>query len=255
MVSGRLTPFLSDTRPATSTTVDARPGEASTTRSKHLAVVDQDPVAGRERAQDFRMGQIDARRAARGGVAVEGEVRRPCAGRRAPPANAPSLQLRALQVDEDADRAAHLLLERADRRHPLAHGVMRGVAHVDAEHVGAGGEQGGDGLAIVRGGAEGGDDLDAATATGLQWRSSPWDWRRSPHARSIAPVLRGAALFLSMIRAADASHGARASGRPKRLKGSPGRSIAPSSSSRPCRCRLRRSRCGRSRGRNNPAGP
>ena len=89
-------------------------------------------------------------------------------------------ELRALQVDEDADRAVHFFLERADRRHPLAHPVMRGVAHVDAEHVGAGGEQGGDGLAIVRGGAEGGDDLDAATATGLQWRSSPWGWRRSP---------------------------------------------------------------------------
>ena len=36
VVSGRLTPFLSETRPATSTTVDARRGAASTTRSRTL---------------------------------------------------------------------------------------------------------------------------------------------------------------------------------------------------------------------------
>ncbi len=117
------------------------------------------------------MGQINARGSPETRIAVEDEVValvqvRPSAGEGAEP------QFRTLQVDQNADRAVHLLLERADCRHPLAHGVMGGVTHIDAENVGAGGEQGGDGLAIGRGGAEGGDDLDAAAATGLQWRSS-----------------------------------------------------------------------------------
>jgi hypothetical protein len=47
---------------------------------------------------------------------------------------------------------------------------MRGVAHVDAEDIGAGGEQMGDGLAIGRSGAKGRDDLDAAAAMVLQLR-------------------------------------------------------------------------------------
>ena len=117
-------------------------------------------MAGRERTQDFRMRQIDARGSAERRVAVESEGVAlvqvdGAAGEGAEP------QLRSLQIDEDADRAAGLFLERADHRHPLAHDVMRGMAHVDAEDVGAGGEQVGDGLAVARGGAEGGDDLDA----------------------------------------------------------------------------------------------
>ncbi len=79
-------------------------------------------------------------------------------------------ELRPLQVDKDADRAAGLFLHLADHRHTLPHHVMRRVAHVDAKDVRAGGEQRGDGLAVGRSGAEGGDDFDAA-ATGLHWRS------------------------------------------------------------------------------------
>ena len=117
------------------------------------------------------MRQINSGQVAWGWIAVQHEgvalaqVRAPV-GKRAEP------QLRPLEVDQDADRAAGLLFERADHRHPLAHRVMRGVTHVDAENVDAGGEQPGDGLAIGGGGAEGGDDLDAAAAMGLQWRSS-----------------------------------------------------------------------------------
>ena len=112
---------------------------------------------------------MDARRSAERGVALEGEEValvevHGAAGEGAKP------KLRPLQVDEDADWTARFLLERANHRHALAHDVMRGVAHVDAEDVGAGGEQGGDGLAVARGGAEGGDDLCSA-ATDLHFTS------------------------------------------------------------------------------------
>ena len=50
-------------------------------------------------------------------------------------------QLRALQVDQDADRPAGVRLDAADHADQLAHAVVAGVAHVDAEHVGAGLEQ------------------------------------------------------------------------------------------------------------------
>ena len=171
VVSGRLTPFLFDSRPANSTTVEARPRRSVEDVQQQLAVVDQNPVAGRERAQDFRMRQIDARRSAERRVAVESEdVALAQIGAAAGEGAEP--QFRSLQIDEDADRAAGLFFERANHRHALAHDVMRGVAHVDAEDVGAGGEQGRDGLAVARGGAEGGDDLDAA-ATGLQFMFLP----------------------------------------------------------------------------------
>ena len=130
------------------------------------------------------MRQIDARLAAGSGVAVKDEglaVAKvdAAACERAEP------ELRPLQVDKDADRAAGLFLDLADHRDPLPHPVMRGVAHVDAKDVGAGGEQGGDRLAVGRGGAEGGDDLDAA-ATGLHWRSSD-NRRRLPPCLFFAP--------------------------------------------------------------------
>ena len=135
----------------------------------HFAVVDEDPVPLRERTQDFRMRQIDARLAPGRGVAVKDEGLAAlqvgaAAGERAEP------ELRPLQVDKDADRAAGLFLHIADHRDPLPHPVMRSMAHVDAEDVRAGGEQGRDGLSVGRSGPESGDDFDAA-ATGLHWRS------------------------------------------------------------------------------------
>src|SRR5271154_587222 len=121
-------------------------------------------------------------------------------------------ELRPLQVDEDADRAARLLFERANHRHALAHDVVRSVAHIDAKDVSASGEQGGDGLAVARGGAEGGDDLDA-TATGLHLHSSHnrrcLRWRLPPRL-CLAPRRNGEPTL--------------------QLKGLPGRSVAPSSS-------------------------
>ena len=115
------------------------------------------------------MRQIDARLAPRRGVAVKDEGLAAlqvgaAAGERAEP------QLRPLQVDKDADRAAGLFLHIADHRDPLPHPIMRSMAHVDAEDVRAGGEQGRDGLSVGRSRPESRDDFDAAAA-GLHWRS------------------------------------------------------------------------------------
>ena len=54
------------------------------------------------------------------------------------------------------------LLDVADASHGLAHQIVAGVAHVDAEDVGAGAGQLLDDLLGPGGGAEGGDDLYAA---------------------------------------------------------------------------------------------
>jgi hypothetical protein len=50
-------------------------------------------------------------------------------------------QLRSLQIDKDADRPAVAALDIANGLHQLTHLVVRGVAHVDAEHVRTGLEQ------------------------------------------------------------------------------------------------------------------
>ena len=47
-------------------------------------------------------------------------------------------QLRTLQIDQDADRPVIFRLYSADIGHQLTHPVVIGVAHIDAEDVGAG---------------------------------------------------------------------------------------------------------------------
>ena len=84
----------------------------------------------------------------------------------------------------------------ADRGDQLAHAVMRRVAHVDAEHVGAGLEQPRDHLGVAGGGTERGDDLGAAQASHLRGPSRHLRWRlpagRRQHrrARRQRPLLR-----------------------------------------------------------------
>ncbi len=106
----------------------------------HLAVVEQQRVAGLDRGEDFGVRQVHARGVARRRIGIEREAlalgQRGGIGR-----EAADPELRSLQVDENADRPAVLAFDRADRRHQLAHALVRGVAHVDAEDVGAGLEQ------------------------------------------------------------------------------------------------------------------
>src|SRR5207302_1001612 len=67
--------------------------------------------------------------------------------------------------DQNADRPPVLEFDRADCRHELAHAVVRGMAHVDAEDVGAGPKQAGDDGAVGGRRTEGGDDLGPAQAS------------------------------------------------------------------------------------------
>ena len=103
VVSGRLTPFLLETRPATSTMVEARAGSASATRSITLPSSISTRWPG---ASDVRISGCGSctRAASPGvGIAVEHEdvalvQLRPAVGEHAEP------QLRPLQIDENADR-------------------------------------------------------------------------------------------------------------------------------------------------------
>src|SRR5262249_5266942 len=70
----------------------------------------------------------------------------------------------SLQVDQDADRPAVAGLDIADVGDELAHLVVRRVAHVDAEDVGAGLEQLADHRAVRRSRAQCRQDLDTAQA-------------------------------------------------------------------------------------------
>ena len=70
--------------------------------------------------------------------------------------------LRALQVDQHADRAAGLARERAHQLHALA--VLRGgaVGEIHAHHVEPGLDHARERLRVAGGGSERGDDLGAA---------------------------------------------------------------------------------------------
>jgi len=56
-------------------------------------------------------------------------------------------QLRPLQIHQHADRPAIGRLGIPDHAHELAHPLVGGVAHIDAEHVGTGRKQRRDHLA------------------------------------------------------------------------------------------------------------
>ena len=71
-------------------------------------------------------------------------------------------QLRSLQVEQHADRAADIRLDRADQLQPLLVVGVRAVAEVQAEDISAGAHQRLDGGAVRARGAERGDDLGVA---------------------------------------------------------------------------------------------
>ena len=74
-------------------------------------------------------------------------------------------QFRALQVDQNPQRVAQQFFDIADLLHGLAQQVVAGVAHIDAEDVGAGPGQFLDHLFAARGGPEGGYDLNSSQAS------------------------------------------------------------------------------------------
>ena len=143
VVSGRLTPLRSDNFPPTTTRVTIRSGSASETVQAHLAVVDQQRVARLDRRENFRMRKVGARCIAGRRIAVEHEAvaafdrrpnrRRRCRGEASVPAG------------RSARRSAVRCRFSTARIMPTSSRMrgMDGVAHVDAENVGAGLEQAG----------------------------------------------------------------------------------------------------------------
>ena len=71
-------------------------------------------------------------------------------------------QLGALEIDKNADRVTHDALHGANFGHGIAHHVMAGMAHIDAENVGPGADEFLDDLWVVGGRPERGEDLYAA---------------------------------------------------------------------------------------------
>jgi hypothetical protein len=74
-------------------------------------------------------------------------------------------QLRPLQIGQDADRTADLFLDGAYAADQRAHQLMVGVAHIDAEDIGAGFEQLLQHLLGRGGRTDSGEDLDLAATS------------------------------------------------------------------------------------------
>ena len=130
----------------------------------HLAVVEQQRMPGPQRGEDLRMRKLHARAVARRLVGIQHEALAVLQLDRAV-RERPEPQLRPLQVDQDADRPAIAAISTLRMvGHQLPHLVMRRMAHIDAENVGARLEQAADHRALRRGWPEGREDLDAAQA-------------------------------------------------------------------------------------------
>src|SRR5260370_8826396 len=113
------------------------------------------------------MRELDARIVARGLVGIEHKTFAVLELDRAFGERAQA-KFWALKVDQDADRPAIAALDIANGLDQFAHLVVRGMAHIDAEDVGAGLEQAADHRAVGRCGAKRCQNLDAAqTSHGL----------------------------------------------------------------------------------------
>src|SRR6195256_5331870 len=77
----------------------------------------------------------------------------------------PDAELRALKIDQNADRPPVARLDIANGLDQFAHLVVRGMAHIDTKDVGAGLEQAANHGAVGGCRAERCQDLDAATAS------------------------------------------------------------------------------------------
>ncbi len=135
-----------------------------------LAVIDQQAVARLDRFEDFRMRQEDTGCVAGRVIVVEREG---LAGLQIDlgVGKLADAKLRALQVGQNADRAAGARLDRADALDQRAHQVMACMAHVDAENVGTGLVQLLDHRFFAGGGAERGEDFYFSVTLHQFWLS------------------------------------------------------------------------------------
>src|SRR6266446_6082839 len=116
-----------------------------------------------QRGKDFRMRKLNAGVVAGSLVGIEDKTFAVVELDRAFGEH-PQAQLRPLKIDQNADRPAVATLDVANGLDQFAHLVVRGVAHVDAEDVGAGLEHAPDHRAIGGCGAKRCKNLDAAQA-------------------------------------------------------------------------------------------
>ena len=128
------------------------------------AIVDQQPMARLDRLQNLRMRQVDARGIAGLGIVVQREGL-PDRQRFAAAEELADPQLGPLQVRQDADRPPDGGLYRADALDQGAHGIVVGMAHIDAEDIRAGLEEAADHRLLGRSRTERGEDLDLAAAS------------------------------------------------------------------------------------------
>ena len=101
-----------------------------------LAVVDEKRIVRLDRGEYFRMRQLHAVGVAWRRVGIEREILTGIDFGRSVLESADA-QFRTLQIDQDADRPAMFGFDGANRRHQFAHALGIGVAHIDAEDVGA----------------------------------------------------------------------------------------------------------------------
>lgn len=135
-----------------------------------LTIVDQQAVSGLHRFQNFRMRQEDALVVAGRIVAVEREGLA-WDERDLGVGEFSDAQLWSLQVGENADRPATAGFDGADARHQRAHHLMAGMAHVDAEQIGACFMELLDHRFVRRSGTECGEDFDVSIAFHQFWLS------------------------------------------------------------------------------------
>ena len=132
--------------------------EARTVARTGVEMEAKERVAGFDGSEDLGMRQLRTFGVAGRRIIIEDE-NLAIGERGRTGCEAPDPELGSLQIDQNADRAAVLEFDRADRRHELAHAVVAGVAHVDAEDVGACREQLRDHIAVRGRRTEGRDDF------------------------------------------------------------------------------------------------
>ena len=109
-------------------------------------------MAGPQRRQNFRMGQVDAVDVARSEIGIQRESGT-VVELHWPITECAKPQFGALQIHQNADRAAIRAFDIADRGHELTHLVVRRMAHIDSKQVCSRLKQPADNGAIGRRGA------------------------------------------------------------------------------------------------------
>ena len=164
--SGTLTPLWSDSGPPTTTSVSSPSARLRTTRSRSL------PSSSSSEQPILAASMIDGcgrfTREALPGVGLRSSRNGwPVCRNTRPPEKLPTRSFRSLHVGENADRALEAILELADQCEARGVILVRAVAEIEPEHIGAGLEQARQHLGRRAGRAKRGDDLGAPPAAQL----------------------------------------------------------------------------------------